>query len=385
MISKYVGFLSICLILYGELNTQVSFQNQFASNEDTLWIQTMKVKGFGPFTFGGVFLEFEDTMDLFNYPIKFQETLTDVTGIRIPVDLKSELDYIDIVKGQLPTEEIAIVVDQNNNQSFLDDTIYPLKPIDWYSSKNAIQVTFTISDGLDLVQHRSWIRIGNWDGDIIWGIDEYLNTSITIGGKHFGIGVIDPVSGSFTYGIEPQIALVTSDGIRKDSLEVRDLIKMGEYLKLDQSYYKFDSINNDGSVIRLLKEENFANKVGVQVGILAPEFIFKSTSGDTMYTSALHDKPLIIANSCGCGGDTESSQAYLEMREMYEKEAYVLGLDTYSNDPLDRWKIDMSDSFNDDASEKFRQAYCSRICYVIGQDQRILDKFNDHRLEIKAS
>lgn len=335
------------------------------------------MKGSGVFGFSGGSLEFQDTADLFDYPIDYPDSLTKIVGIRYPVDFKSELDYIDMISGQLPSKDFVVIVDQNNNQSFKDDTIFSLQPIDWYSSRNSIPVTFLVSDGTDTVQSHSWIRIGYWNGNILYGRDEYLSASISIGDKHFNVGIIDqPLSGSFTYGLEPQIALLTTEPGKKDSIEVRDLIKKKEYLKLQEVYYKFDSISNGGNYVRLIKENNFESKIGIQVGMLAPEFTFKSTAGDTVNTSLLHDKPLIIANSCGCGGDTKSSQAYFEIRQAYKEDAYVLRLDAdFPENQPDEWTINTDDEYNKGPYDKFRQAYCSRICYVIGRNQRILDKF----------
>lgn len=379
---RYFKTIVLTVLAFGTIllscyHSTRSGNNQFSSSTDTLLIRTSRVKGTGVFDFGGGFLEFQDTANLFDYPIDYPDSLTKILGIRYPVDFKSELDYIDMISGELPSKNFVVIVDQNNNRSFRDDIILSLQPIDWYSSRNSVPVTFLVSDGIDTVQSHSWIRIGYWNGNIIYGRDEYLSASISIDGKHFNVGIIDqPLSGSFTYGLEPQIALLTTEPGKKDFIKVRDLIKMREYLKLNEVYYKFDSISNNGNYLRLIKEKNFENKIGIQIGMLAPEFTFKSTSGDTVNTSLLHNKPLIVANSCGCGGDTESSQAYVEMRETYKEDAYVLRLDSdFSANPSDEWTINIGDEYNKDCYDKFRQAYCSRICYVIGQNQRILDKF----------
>lgn len=369
--------LAFGAILLSCYHSTKSGDNQFSSSADTLLIRTSRVKGKGIFDFSGGSIEFTDTANLFDYPIDYPDSLTKILGIRCPVDFKYELDYVDMISGQLPSKDFVVIVDQNNNHSFRDDTIFSLRPIDWYSSRNSIPVTFLVSDGTDTIQSHSWIRIGYWDGDIIYGRDEYLSASISIDDKHFNVGIIDePLSGSFTYGLEPQIALLSTGLSKKDSIEVGDLIGMGEYLKLNEAYYKFGSISNNGNHLILIKEKNFKNKIGTQIGMLTPEFTFKSTSGGTVNTSLLHDKPLIIANSCGCGGDTKSSQAYFEMRETYKEDAYVLRLDSdFPENPSDAWMINIGDEDNKDCYYKFRQVYCSRICYVVGQNRRILDKF----------
>lgn len=371
---KSIVLISILIIGCVEVFGQ-EMTNQFSSETDTLLIRTTRMKGSGVFDFGGGFLEFQDTTNLFDYPLKLPQSLSDVLGTRVDVDLNSELDYIDMIKGQLPSEEVVVIVDQNNNQSFLDDSLFSLQPIEWYSSKNAIPITFLVSDGAKTAQHQSLIRIGNWDDDIIYGKDEYLSASITIDDKNFEVGITDSENGAFTYSSTSKMALLSSALGKKDSIQIRDLIKVDEYLLLNDVYYRFDSINNDGSIVRLIKENSFETKTGLQVGMLAPEFEFRSTVGNILNTSNLHDKPLIIANTCKCGGDEESSQAYFEMREQYQAKTYVLRLDSFSKNQPDEWTINMQGEFNKDADIVYRRAYCSRICYVIGQNQRILDKF----------
>lgn len=92
-------------------------------------------------------------------------------------------------------------------------------------------------------------------------------------------------------------------------------------------------------------------------------------------TTSLHDKSLIIANSCGCGGDIKSAEAYSEIKQTYGNKTYSLRLDSFSDIPSNEWIINMNDEFNKDAYDKFRGTYCSTICYIIGNNKRILDKF----------
>jgi hypothetical protein len=369
--------LTFGAVLFSGCHDNGSGDNQFSSTADTLHVRTSRVKGTSVFDFIAGSVAFQDTTNLFNYPVDYPDSLINITGVRQAVDPRNKLDYIDMIGGQLPSRDYVVIVDQNNNHSFRDDSVFTLQSIDWYSSRNSVPVTFSIFDGADTIQSHSWIRMGYWKEAILFGRDEHLSAAISIDGKRFSFGIIDsPFCTSFGYGLEPEIALLATGQEEKDSIEVRDLIKLKEYLKINDVFYKFDSISNDGSYLRLVKEMNFANKVGTQIGMLAPDFIFKSTSGDTVNTSLLNDKPLIVANSCGCGGDMESSAAYFEMRETFREDAYVLGLDSHfpKNSP-DEWTINMGDEFNKDCYDKFRQAYCSRICYVVGLNRRIVNKF----------
>lgn len=87
--------------------------NQFSSRSDTLLIRASRMKGSGVFEFGGGFLTFQDTTNLFGYRIDYPDSLTKISGIKCTVDFKSELDYIDMISGQLPSGDFVVIVDQN--------------------------------------------------------------------------------------------------------------------------------------------------------------------------------------------------------------------------------------------------------------------------------
>ena len=95
----------------------------------------------------------------------------------------------------------------------------------------------------------------------------------------------------------------------------------------------------------------------------------------TIDSKLLHDKHIIIANSCGCGNDTISTEAYYTIKKLYGDQAHVIRLDSKIEKGPEGMQIDMETAFNKDMYDNYRSAYCSRICYVIGTDSRIIDKF----------
>ena len=84
---------------------------------------------------------------------------------------------------------------------------------------------------------------------------------------------------------------------------------------------------------------------------------------------------MIIANSCECGGDSISTQAYNDIRKEYGNNIYILRLDSKIDKGLDGLQIDIAEKFNNDIYKKYRNEYCSRICYVIDKNNIIIDKF----------
>lgn len=350
--------------------------NQFTTTTDTLLIRTTKTKGAGLFSLGVGTISFRDSAEAFQYPLVFPANISNIKGIQIGTDLYSKTpDYIDIVSGLIDNEQVFIV-DQNNNKDFTDDTVRQLKPIEWYSSENSIKVSYKMYDGQKIVRDSSWIKIGTQNGRLLYGRDEHLKADLHLNGESYLIGIMDQWSSMmFNYSERSEVALFSDMTITKDTLLKRDLIKMGEYLNLGDSYFRLDKISNNGDYMVLIKEPNFQNTIGTQVGMLAPDFKAISIDGDTVNSDALHDKPIVLANSCGCGGDTQSTEAFYEIKDALGKQVHILRLDSGIEESESGWHIDMEDDYNKEIYNNYRGEYCSRIGYVIGTDQRLIEKF----------
>ena len=184
----------------------------------------------------------------------------------------------------------------------------------------------------------------------------------------------EPFNFSFTYDISPQLAVIQHENIKKDSIANRDIVNIGAYVQLGNNHYKFISSSVTGTEIILIKEKNFDKKIGSQIGMLAPEFTVVSTQKDTIKSSDFHDKITLIANSCGCGGDKASTQAYYDIQSAYPN-MNILHVDSNIKKTDNGFHIDVENDFNKDFYQKYRGQYCSRICYVIGKNNRILDTF----------
>ena len=77
----------------------------------------------------------------------------------------------------------------------------------------------------------------------MYGRSEHLIGDFNLDKKQYQIGIIDLMNPkSFTYDTNPEIALLSNNSIVKDSLSKRDLLKLGEFLKLNNKYYRFENI-----------------------------------------------------------------------------------------------------------------------------------------------
>ena len=176
---------------------------------------------------------------------------------------------------------------------------------------------------------------------MLYGTFQHRQSDFNLGSHAYRLGAMDGVTvSSFGYGLDPEVALLSVDGEERDTLERRDYVKRGEYLHLAGHSYRFDSITPDGGEVFLVRDDQFAEREGTQVGMLAPEFEMVTTEGDTVNSTELHDKPIVVANSCGCGGDTLSPRAFSEIREAFADRLHTIRLDSKISDPPAGWNVD---------------------------------------------
>jgi len=350
--------------------------NRFSPSNDTLVIRTQKQLGDGLFGNGVAPIHFKDTNDTFPYAIVYPKHLPISKRFQIWTEIKADnSNFVDGIAGIKDGVKI-FVLDENNNRDLTDDSIRNFEEIKWKTNSGLIKCSYMISNGKQMVKDSSWVRIGNSMNGLSYGRSEHLKANFSIGKESYQISANDFWSAaSFAYSTTTEIALTGEGHVLKDSLPEKDKLKVGEYLKLGTQYYRFDNISNNGEYITLIKENHFKSKIGAQVGMLAPAFKAITVDGDTIDSKKLHDKPIIIANSCGCGNDTISTEAYYAIKKMYGNKAYVLRLDSKIRNNPEGMQIDMEEAFNKDIYDKYRGTYCSRICYVINKNSRMIDKF----------
>lgn len=362
-------------------NTDKPGANEFTAANDTLVIKAERQKGTPMFPLGMGPLLFDH--DTFPYPVTFPNGLTDIKRTQLKTDLHSKNPYyIDIITG-LKGKENVFVLDENNNHDFRDDSIRPPGEINWKSAKDAIKFEYKISNGKQTVKESSWVRIGTMDDSSLWfGRFEYAGGEFSIDNTPYKIAATDRRNAfAFNFSQESMIALIKDGTTTKDTLFEKDYIKLGESLKLNGTYYRFESIANNGETITLVKDKSFNNQTGTQVGMLAPAFKGTTTTGKTISSTGLHDKPLVIVNSCGCGGDKISTQAFYDIKNKYGGKINVVRIDSKIKDGNEGIQFDTENKLNEDIFNKYRGEYCSRVTYVIGKDNRIITKFDASQWE----
>ena len=379
---QFLILLLTVTILFQGCRTNQPDIVKFSSSTDTLLIRTQKQRGSGLFSLGVSSCHFKNITDSFPYPIIYPEDIDGLERMQMGTDFwAEEMTYIDVIKGQIGDSSV-FVIDENNNKDLTDDSVRHFRPINWKSKDNLIKLKYTVTKDGQEFEDSSWLRIGTLNGDLWNGRSEHLIADFYIDDDFFRIGIVTPRGGDFTYKLLPEVALLTHNSSFKDSLMVKDILQKGEFLKLKDTYYRFDSLSYFGKWLQLVKVNDFDQMVGTQVGMIAPEFTCVTVAGDTLNSNNLHNRIIILANSCGCGGDKESTQVYYDILEEYGDNIHIIHIDSRIASGESGFQVETENEFNKDIYNNYRQAYCSRTIYVIDTNNRILDKFQSWDWEL---
>ena len=172
---------------------------------------------------------------------------------------------------------------------------------------------------------------------------------------------------------EPVISLLAQDGLRKDSLLTKEFINRGEYLKLNNTFFLFKDISNDGRYITLIKEKHFEEKIGTQVDMIIPDFVIKLTNGKILKSSDKRKKLLLFANISGCNPD--SYEMFRKLTSKDQNGIDIIGIEYGQSNNFGVPMVDTRDSFNNDFYLKYRNEWSSYDCFLINENGRLIDEF----------
>jgi len=408
--------LFLCLlpvfVLLISCEPESKIQNSFSSETDTLLIHTTKIKGTGVFQPGTLPLRARDTSEYYIVEIILPTGIDSIRRLEYSVDFVRnyyfaykggqenlrkyieedvEHNYIDtslclpeseslynIIEGYLDGNKIFIV-DENNNKDLTDDSIRRIEDIETDNPDDFVEFRYNVYDGKEFVSERSWLGFRYQDNLIWWGKKEHTIAEFTIDEKSYKIAIGRPHAFDFVYDFEstaPYLLAFVPLNDNEVEYEESEYLQLGQYMILDSQYYCLQNLSRDGKELTLVKEDDFQNQTGIQVGLKAPEFNCITIDGDSVHSIDLKDKGIIIVNMCGCGGDYESVKAYDDILSEFGKEYHVLGVDSQFFDYTEGVLIDSGDLYNEEFYKNYRQMYCSRKTYVIDKDFRIASIFN---------
>jgi len=173
--------------------------------------------------------------------------------------------------------------------------------------------------------------------------------------------------------MDPRIAISSQLPKSQEAVSESDIIQLGEVLKLKEGYYRFASLTNDGSLVGLIKEDDFDSQIGLQPGMIAPNFKATTVNGNPIKLNDFLDKPVLVANISGCAPETY--QDFETILKETKGNLNIIGLEYGIDNDLGGTMIDVEDGLNNDIYKKYRNAFSSYNCYLINTDGRIENRF----------
>lgn len=298
----------------------------------------------------------------------------------IPLEKDNTLKVIFGRKGL----DSIYILDQNNNNDFRDDSIRLMEKIVFgvpSQQPRPIQCHYNIYNGKEMIKDSSWVIIGLGIGNKPWlSVAHHLRSTFSIDGQEYEVQARNDYYLRFCFE-KPNISITAKNGIRKDSLLISEIFEIGEYLQFGQHYYRFEDITNHGSKITFVREKDVSDKIGTQVGFIAPYFNGLTTAGDSISLTDYKNEYLLLVNLTACGSPTLSYDYFKEISEHYQSKTDILAIDVSPG--ILKVNIDVLDlkgkfiiaKDHKSVENNYREDFCSRVCFLIGPSGHIVDKF----------
>lgn len=317
----------------------------FAQYPDTIKIKTERVKGYGPFERSASFIQplsednpwnkaiptykgLPDTLEYFMFATEqtdflqytyqsyynrlisdeaFESCKSSWNWDPSPAEYTKDLIKVNIgvVAGYDSLGELKIKVDKNNNYDFADDEYFnlPEKVAGqnfWgrYTDLNPFEVEYeNFKDG-NIQKLKTWIYLDysepmyyskkeKYNPIILYlGFAEHHLGELTLNGINYKIAV---KSDRATYRINSKIKFWKENDDIEPNKSLAEIALNG-FLKIEDQYYRFNSITPDASEIILIKDRTVLERGGNQVGFKAINFVSKSLSRKTIELDKLKGK-----------------------------------------------------------------------------------------------
>lgn len=336
-----------------------------------------------PFAYGNILRENPDYLPTFvayNHPHK-------IDTANVPSEAENMLH---IIVGTRGTDSVYII-DGNGNGDYRDDSVRVFENIIY--ERNAplpdpVLCHYWIYNGADVVRDSGWVILGMGRDRIPKiSVAQHLSAHVELNTQSYELQVMDWIpSSSFCFD-SPVIGITSHNGEKKDSLLFSERLELGEYLMLGDAYYRFDDVANDGRSFTLVKEADVSDKVGKQVGFLAPDFNCVSIEGDSISLTDYADEFVLIVNITACWSEPMSYVHYKALSDKYLASLNMLAIDA-SAGPLqvNIEELGLEGTFvlspeNRGISEHYREDFCSRVCFLVDPSGHLVDKFEIHDWE----
>ena len=410
-----IKFYIIAILFLIGCKTKMTQQNHFSSNADTIIIKMEQFsgKGFTEKSRGIHELKFSDSLD---YDVILPENVDSIQLASETIDYnimgykrtmaepnvpkptpyyQKLIENNKIDTANLPTQrensvcflkgkfngKDVFIVDENFNKDFRDDSIRYEKLVDFQSNRDLIKCNFKTYNGKQYDIASNWIQVGKWKlgGDELYYLtNQYYIADFQIEKSSYQLEYF--LSDARFNFENPSFGLITYNGVKKDTITDGEILSINDYLRLEEGDYRIHNLSADGNYLTLIKEKGFDKLDGTQIGMLAPDFNCTSMSGDSINVSSYKGRFLLLANVSACYSAKSSYQCYKEITETYREKFEILCLDKspvfLSNNIKELGLTGKFIDVNKNKSiEAYRPEFCSRTCFLINPDGRIIDKF----------
>ena len=304
-------------------------------------------------------------------PLQFYNPTSKEVATQSNQEIRDKI--ILVVKGLYHGTEVFIV-DQNHNFDLTDDALRKFTNTDWFDRDNLIPCEYDVTVNGAVIRKTGWKNVLFAHEHLLEFTSQYVVAEFSVNDVFYRIGVKDYNTTGFCFS-RPELALLTQDGIIKDTLTQRDIVQKNEFVFLGDQPYRFHELYSGCGTIVLAKEKEYDKQIGIQIGLIAPGFKIKTVTGEITGKEQLTGKPIMIVNLTGCGGP-ETYDKYKKFFEKYNGEYHIIALEPEINKKLPGILVDTNDEFNKDFYVKYRNAYSSYDIFHISLDGRIKDFFS---------
>lgn len=291
-------------------------------------------------------------------------------------------NYVKVLVGTKNNIQVYIV-DENNNNDFRDDSIRSLRKEKTETSElDPVKIQFQIYDGKEIVKDSSWVYIRLVrDNEVYLSVAHHLKSTFIVDDNEYEIQCVNgPPYLRFCFD-SPNISVTAQNGVKKDSILLSETFEIGEYLKFGEYYYKFENVTNNGSKITLVKEKDVSGIIGNQVGFIAPNFKSVTVEGDSISLEDYKGEHFLIVNITACWSQPMSYEHYKELSEKYNTKVAIVAIDeSLGALQANIEQLELNGKFlisknNPSLKQTYREDVCSRVCYLISPNGKLIDKF----------
>jgi peroxiredoxin len=212
-----------------------------------------------------------------------------------PNEIKS---FFSVAVGQNSKNEWVYVLDQNNNLDFSDDKLntfitvnHPFGLTDPEIQKGSLSFSYEVfNEKQQILKDSSWVFLfKDFFGENNFILSEHRVADFKLGNKNYKIQIKSSFN-SITYSKYADLgaSLIT------DEISKKNIVKIGEYLILNNGYYRVDNITTTGDKVFLTRDLDAEKQGGTQLGMKAINFKAQTLKGEKISLTDFRGKYVLL-------------------------------------------------------------------------------------------